>query len=449
MTTSSLETQIAAWRSYAERRHAIGTDTAELEGHLRDRITDLTASGLSEDEAFLVAVKRMGSLDSLTREFAREHSDRLWKQLVLVDEGTTGSGRHDIAVMSAFAVAAAVLVKIPILLGAGLDTDRDISFWGRNAALLALAPLAGYLLWARGSRRRVWASVAALFALGAVAINAYPMQINGSTALLAGLHLPIALWLVVAIAYADGAWRDDRHRMDFIRFTGEWIIYMTLIALGGGVLAALVLGTFQTLGYDVGGFVLGTLLPCGAAGAVVVSAWLVEAKKGVVENMAPVLGQVFTPLFVLALGALVAGLVLADGLADDRDALILFDLLLVVVLGLLVYCVSAREPSDGPTWFDQLQLALVTITLAVDLVVLVALAARIGDFGFSANKTAALGENLILLANLAWSAVLLWRLVRGRAAASLLQRWQAGYLTVYAAWAWLVVLAFPVVFGFG
>ena len=42
----------------------------------------LTQAGLTEDEAFLVAVKRMGSLDAISREFAREHSERLWKQLV-------------------------------------------------------------------------------------------------------------------------------------------------------------------------------------------------------------------------------------------------------------------------------------------------------------------------------------------------------------------------------
>jgi len=274
------------------------------------------------------------------------------------------------------------------------------------------------------------------------------MQTTGSTALLASLHLPIALWLVVGVAYADGAWREEQARMDFIRFTGEWVIYMALIALGGGVLAGLVMGTFDTLGYDASGFVLGTLLPCGAAGAVVVSAWLVEAKRSVIENMAPVLGQVFTPLFVVVLGALVAGLVVAGGIAERRDALILFDLLLVVVLGLLVYCVSARPPGDGATWFDRLQLVLVAITLVVDAIVLVALVARIDDFGFSANKTAALGENLILLANLAWSTELLRRLVRRRAAASLLQRWQTDYLVVYAAWAWVVVLIFPIVFDF-
>jgi hypothetical protein len=79
-----LEEQIAQWREYLRRRQAFhGSDIEELEGHLRDQLTALTDAGLAGEEAFLVAVKRMGSLDALSREFAREHSERLWKQLVI------------------------------------------------------------------------------------------------------------------------------------------------------------------------------------------------------------------------------------------------------------------------------------------------------------------------------------------------------------------------------
>ena len=51
------------------------TDADELESHLREQIADLEAAGLAEDEAFLIAVKRLGQVDQLTAEFAREHGD--------------------------------------------------------------------------------------------------------------------------------------------------------------------------------------------------------------------------------------------------------------------------------------------------------------------------------------------------------------------------------------
>ena len=81
----SLEEQIDEWRTYVRRRQAIhSVDVAELENRLREQIAGLVDAGLATDEAFMVAVKRMANLDGLSRAFARENSDRLWKQIVLV-----------------------------------------------------------------------------------------------------------------------------------------------------------------------------------------------------------------------------------------------------------------------------------------------------------------------------------------------------------------------------
>jgi hypothetical protein len=345
------------------------------------------------------------------------------------------------------ALVAAAAVKLPALFGA--DLEDDAAFYARNASLFALVPLAAYFSWRRAVRPGVVGVLAALFALGAVGANAYPLGDDAPATLLTAVHLPMALWLVMGVAYVGGDWRTGSRRMDFVRFTGEWFIYYVLIALGGGVLTALTAGTFDAIGIDAEEFVTAWLLPCGAAGAVVVAAWLVEAKQGVVENMAPVLSRVFTPLFALTLVAFVVGVVATwTWVGDDRDVLIVFDLLLAVVLGLLLYAVSAREPAARPGLFARLQLVLVVAALLVDVLVLAAVIGRITEFGFSANKTAALGENLILLANLAWSAWLLRGFLRGQAPFVRLERWQTGYLTVYAAWAWAVVLVFPPVFGF-
>jgi hypothetical protein len=84
--------------------------------------------------------------------------------------------------------------------------------------------------------------------------------------------------------------------------------------------------------------------------------------------------------------------------------------------------------------------------LVADVVALWAIGARIGEFGFSPNRVAALGENVILLLNLAWSAVLYLRFLVGRGSFQSLERWQTGYVPVYAAWAAMVVIVFPPLF---
>jgi hypothetical protein len=135
------------------------------------------------------------------------------------------------------------------------------------------------------------------------------------------------------------------------------------------------------------------------------------------------------------------------GVDIERDLLIAFDLLLVMVLGLLLYSVSARDPHAPPGVFDVMQIVLVIAALLANGVALWAIAARLTEFGFSPNRIAALGENLILLVNLAWSAVLYLRFLRGHGAFTDLERWQTDYLPVYAAWAAIVVITFPSLFG--
>jgi hypothetical protein len=163
--------------------------------------------------------------------------------------------------------------------------------------------------------------------------------------------------------------------------------------------------------------------------------------------MAPVLTRLFTPFFAAVLVTfLITMLVTGRAIDIKREVLIAFDLLLVVVLGLVLYSVSARDSQSPPSAFDLLQIVLLVSALLADAFALWAIAARITEFGFTPNRVAALGENVILLVNLAWSAVLYIRFVRGKGSFAALERWQTAYLPVYAVWATIVVILFPPLF---
>ena len=449
-----LEDQIGQWRAYVRRRRAItGPDVEELETHLRDQVGALTQAGLAEDEAFLIAVKRMGSLDALSREFAREHSDRLWKQLVVAPDGDAAPPavtRAEALVVFGLAVAAALAVKIPALFG--LSLAHHPAFYARNASLFVLPLLAAYFVWKRqmDPRHRVWLAVP--FLAAAAIVNTFPFtrgpqRVLSDTEVLSAMHLPIALWLVVGIAYLRGRWGDGAGRMDFVRFSGELFIYYVLIALGGGVLTGFTMTMFVAIGLKPDWIAQDWLIPCGAAGAVIVGSWLVEAKQSVIENMAPVLTRLFTPLFTLVLLSFLATMAWTGRPIDiQRNVLILFDLLLAVVVGLVLFSASARDPEAPPNLFDGLQLLLIACALVVDAVALAAIASRISEFGLTPNRVAALGENVILLVNLAWSARLYAAFLRRRTPFGALEAWQTSYLPVYSIWAALVVVLFPPLF---
>src|ERR687891_2841245 len=191
----SLEEQIDRWRSYLRRRQAIhSVDVAELEDHLREQVAVLADAGLATDEAFLVAVKRMGNLDALSREFAREHSERLWKQLVVVpsDSGDPRArARTDAIVAFCLAVVAAVIIKVPALFGIQLDQDAGFYFYARNLSLFVLSLLTGYFVWKRRLDTKTLRWLAVAFVAAGVFAHVYPPPPHGSTQALSAPPPPL------------------------------------------------------------------------------------------------------------------------------------------------------------------------------------------------------------------------------------------------------------------
>src|SRR4029450_4674949 len=214
----------------------------------------------------------MGNLDALSREVARAHSERLWKQLVVAPDADApaNTSRTEILIVLGLAVAAALAGKLAALLG-------TVSPF-HNTERIGKFP--------EGSDPQV----------------------------LTVLHLPIALWLLaVGVAYVGGRWFSSARRMDFVRFSGELAIYYVLIALGGGVVTGFTAMLFSAIDVNPAWFIGGWLIPCGAAGAVICASWLVEAKQSVIENMAPVLTRLFTQLFTVLLLAFLATMVWPGG----------------------------------------------------------------------------------------------------------------------------------------
>ena len=120
MSKPTLEERIGQWRNYLEKWPAVRpADIDELEDHLRSQIEALRQAGLDEDEAFLVAVKRLGDLDAISREFTIKYSERLWKQQVVISGSATAllSSYRDTRLAVGLVIASALAIKIPVLFG--------------------------------------------------------------------------------------------------------------------------------------------------------------------------------------------------------------------------------------------------------------------------------------------------------------------------------------------
>jgi hypothetical protein len=440
---SDLDALVGRWRAqHAGAASAEAADPADAvrEERLRAETADLRQRGLALDEAFLIALRRVGDLEALQAEIARERPAR-----------TVATGMRlglvlALAVLAGLATRGAVQLLAP---GGPLVPESDDGALLLRALPLVVAPfLLASLLGTRRPRRGVVALIAAGYLLVALCTVLFPFAPFGDTAVLAAIHAPVALWALVGVAFVAARRRPGR-RIEFARFTGEVAVLLALIALGGGALLALMIGSFSLVGVELSDGVLGWILALCVPGALLIATWLVDRRQSVAENIAPVLARIFTPLTALMLVALLVVVLTAGDLTGaDRALLIVMDLVLVLVLALSLYAVSARDPRSRVGVLDITQLVMLIAAVAVDVVVLSAMLARIAEFGFSANKTAALGLNILLLVHLAGQAVLTARLLLGRTGPDALERWPSRWLPVYGVWAVVVVAVFPPLFGF-
>ncbi|MDP3177910.1 MAG: hypothetical protein Q8M76_08400, partial [Spirochaetaceae bacterium] len=237
-------------------------------------------------------------------------------------------------------------------------------------------------------------------------------------------------------------------RMDFVRFTGESFIYGVLILCGVAVLNVFTMAIFSSAGFDPDKAMSEWLLPVCVFAAPAAAMRLALAKRSVVETIAPVLARIFAPLFLAAMLAFVAATLAAgrDPFAD-RNALVLFDVVLAVVVALVLFSTAMRDPRAASGVGDWVDLGLAVAALGIDAALLAVMAGRIGAWGLTPNRIAALGENLVFLAEFAGTAVILGRHLLGKGRYEAVIRWQVAFIPVAFAWAGVVALVLPLVFG--
>lgn len=447
-----LEMQIHSWsdhlRAHGNFKEA---DIRELESHLREEIDELISAGLTADESFLISVKRLGNLDAISHEFAKVNTENLWKHLFIdpVDSTAKKESWRDIALVVIFALLAGTIIKIPGLFGLGFDDPGADHFYPKNISLFILPFVALFFLIKRKANREFWLTIMATFVIAALIINIYPSFAPYNTEILSSLHLPLLLWLIVGVAYIGREWRSSQGRMNFIRFTGEMFVYGVLVSAGVMVCGMFTMAIFEAIQVDAEKFMGNYYFIYGACAAVLITAYLVEAKKSIVENFAPILAKIFSPLFLaIMVTFLVVMIITGKSPFMEREFLIAFDLMLALVLGLVLYVISSRSNQQPPNLFDYLNLALIVTALIIDGVALSAILFRLSAFGITPNKLAALGENLVLLGNLGGLAWLYVTYFKRKRDFVKLEKWQTGYLNVYFIWTAIVAFIFPILFRF-
>ncbi len=123
----------------------------------------------------------------------------------------------------------------------------------------------------------------------------------------------------------------------------------------------------------------------------------------------PILAKIFSPLFLVTMVSFLA-VMAATGKSPfmEREFLIAFDFMLAMILGLVLYVISARDINQPVNLFDYLNLALILTALLIDAVALSAIIFRLSAFGITPNKSRCAGREFALTGQSGRAGVDVW-----------------------------------------
>jgi hypothetical protein len=286
-----------------------------------------------------------------------------------------------------------------------------------------------------------------IFVLSALFINLLPADSKDQSVVLACIHLPLMLWCVYGIVYTGFGARDTGKRVSFIRHNGDMAILGALIVLSGMLLAGLSIGLFSAIEIEIQKFVMDYVAICGIVAAPAITEFILHHYPSLTEKIAPIIASLFSPIVLITLIIyLIAVIFSGKDPYTDRDFLILFNLMLLVVMALIVFSVSEASEGRRRKISEVVLLSLSAVTLVVDIVALSAIFYRLSEYGITPNRVAVLGSNLLILVNLILITIDLFRVTFRNASFERVNVTTARYLPVYMIWTIIVVFGFPLVF---
>jgi uncharacterized membrane protein len=132
---------------------------------------------------------------------------------------------------------------------------------------------------------------------------------------------------------------------------------------------------------------------------------------------------------------------------NDRNFLMIFNIMLLGVMAIIVFSVSEASGSIKRKFSELVLFILSLVTLIINLIALSAIFYRLGEFGLTPNRLAVLGSNIMIFVNLILITIDLFKINFKKAEPEKVELTISKYLPVYVIWVLVVVFGFPLFFG--
>lgn len=346
--------------------------------------------------------------------------------------------------MTLVILLAGSIVKLPAV----FHWDEEF-FFPRNIGFIVFPFIMGYFSWKRHvSLNSLIIPVILLIGTG-IYINLLPNNNNSDTLTLSCIHLPILVWSLVGYAYSGNQLNNLGDRVAFLRFNGDLIVMSAILALAGGLFTMITIGLYDLIGMDIKDFYVNYVVAWGVPAIPIVATVLVFNYPMLIGKVSPIVARIFTPFVSLTL-AIFFGTVIAQGKDpyNDREFLVIFNVLLIAVMAIILFSLTGIR-KDGKNRIQLwILIKLSVLTVINNGIAFSAILFRIGTYGISPNRLAVMGSNLIMLINLIMISYQLVRVISRNTTVDTVETTMVKFLPLYSLWCAIVVILFPILFGY-
>jgi hypothetical protein len=358
------------------------------------------------------------------------------------DDINWGTGRELLFVIIA-AVIAGVIAKLPAIL-----SISEEFFYPRNIGFIIFPALMAYFAWKNKLATNKIAIIVGLTLVGLFFINFLPNVKKSDTLILSCIHLLLFLWGVLGFAFVGQTPNDSEKRLGYLKYNGDLVVMTALIVIAGGIMTGITIGLFSLLGLNIEKFYFQNIVVFGLPAAPILGTYLTQTNPQLVGKVSPVIAKIFSPLVLVMLVIyLIAMIYSRKNPYNDREFLLIFNALLIGVMAIIFFSVS--ESSKAKSVLEIWVLFLLSlVTIIVNGIALSAIVLRISEWGFTPNRAAVLGGNVLILINLLIVSAKLFKTLAKKDDTKGVEKAIALYMPVYFAWTIIVTFIFPFVFGF-
>ena len=238
-----------------------------------------------------------------------------------------------------------------------------------------------------------------------------------------------------------------KHRIRFIGMCGELFIISVLIGLGFIVFTLFTIGMLDQLNIDAEDWYMINFGLIAMVSVPFVAGFVYDQFFESKLAIASLLSKIFAPLFtILAFLYFIIMLIVGNTPFENREFLILFNAFLILVLAMVSFTIIDQKENESLGLTFKINLALLVISLFINILALSAVIYRWFEYGMSPNRFVVIGLNIIIFSHLSRIMIEHIKVLQKKSDVENAKSKVVDYLPVYTIWSLFVFFALPIIF---